>query len=161
MLVPYSKKLHDCTSHKTTLRSKRIDKYDVFIIGSRLIRKACSKLAGNKDIPVKQFLLTAGQMQTAARRSNSCDRPTDPSRCGVPHNGDPAIPFAKHWPFSAAGDRSAVPIVRSSYWDVEKNPKFWSHSRIYGFCMIISLNNISQLVYMETQWVTKGHLNFI
>ena len=76
LMLTFLKKQHDPTSHKTTPRSNRIYKYDVFIIGSMLIRRAWNKQAGNKDIPVKQFLFMAVQMQPAARQDDSCARPT-------------------------------------------------------------------------------------
>jgi hypothetical protein len=72
----FLQKQPDFTSHKTAPRSKRIYGYDVFIIGSMLIRTARNKLAGNKDIPVKQFVFTTVQMQPGARQGNSCARPT-------------------------------------------------------------------------------------
>jgi hypothetical protein len=37
-----------------------------------LIKKGRKELAGNKDVAVKQFLFMAGQMEHAARYSNSC-----------------------------------------------------------------------------------------
>ena len=84
----FLRKQHDFTFHKTIPRSKKICKYDVFIVGSMLIRKVWNKLAGNKDIPVKQSFYSRPDAARSEAQQFMCS--ADRSQCGVPHNGAPA-----------------------------------------------------------------------
>jgi hypothetical protein len=49
------------------------------------LRKASNKLAGNKDVPVKQFLFMAIRPDAARSEAQRFMRSAAPSQRGVPH----------------------------------------------------------------------------